>query len=100
VSKWKPPRELTDFIVSSGRDENIRVYDLDTSLAIGRPAGLTDIQDDTKLAEAIAEMRRDGARITRATLAARAGYTEAALRGYLHVTHRSMADLLAVKPPT
>ena len=84
---------------SSDPAELVRLARRMAGKAGGRTPGLTDIREDGPLAEAIAGMRRDHARITRPTLAARAGVTEAALRGYLGVTGRTMADLLAGAPP-
>jgi hypothetical protein len=59
----------------------------------GRPPGITDITDDQRLCETIAGMHRDGARVTRETVAARAGYTDSAVKGYLKVTNRTFAEL-------
>ena len=64
--------------------------------AIGRPRGRTDLTAE-QLRPTLAAMRRERARITRATLAARAGCTDAALRGYLHVYNLTMDDLRAGK---
>jgi hypothetical protein len=59
----------------------------------GRPPKSTTITSDEQLLPAIKAMRTEGVRFTRATLAARAGFTLAEIRGYLRATHRTMKDL-------
>jgi len=61
---------------------------------VGRRTGSGTIQDDDRICEAVREMRVAGIRVTRATLAARAGFTEDELRGYLGSTERSLAQLI------
>jgi hypothetical protein len=66
-----------------------------TALPTGRRRGLTTIAEDEQLRAPIREMRRDGVRVTRPAVAARAGFTVAEIRGYLSVTGRSWAQFLA-----
>lgn len=65
-----------------------------TGRAGGRPPDLTDFRDEERLGDTIRAMVRDKARITRPTLAARLGITEAALRGYLGGTGRTMREIV------
>ena len=65
-----------------------------TGKAGGRRPGVTNITHDEQLAAPVREMRRDRARITQPTLAARAGCTVADIRGYLKVTGRTFAEFL------
>jgi hypothetical protein len=62
---------------------------------LGRPRGSTTIQSDAQLRELVQAMRRDHVRITRKVLAARSGFTEADLRGYLKATNRTFREFLA-----
>ena len=65
----------------------------------GRPPGLTDFRDEGRLGETIRRMARDKVKITRPTLAANLGITEAALRGYLLVSGRTMRAIVAQYSP-
>jgi hypothetical protein len=60
---------------------------------LGRPPGLTTIESDGQLADAVLAMRRDRIRIVQEKLAARAGFTRAEVRGYLDKTSRTIEEL-------
>lgn len=67
----------------------------DTLPPLGRTPGSTTIQDDEQLRGPVREMRRDRIRVTRPALAARSGFTEAEIRGYLDSTGRSFTEFIA-----
>ena len=79
--------------------DGTRVLAVRAQPKVRRPPGLTDFRDEDRLAETIRAMLRDKAKITRATLAARLGITESALRGYLKSTGRTKEQIVIQYSP-
>ncbi len=68
---------------------------LDTLSAVGRPPGLTDIENDEQIRSVVRELRANHTRVTQQNVVAWAGtFTLSALRNYLRVHGRKWAEII------